>query len=166
VVYFIWFVCTIFTRAYEGFTDESFKENKSFKFVYVVVLCVFTFWVPCCDVRYVFCIETMFGLSLSPVVYRRAYVLLTLFVFVCVYWCPTHNVLYFCFNILRLVYHMLPVSLDYRYVIALWYSLTFIQKQEEYISSKLNVQVMHSLLDAGQEVIGVTHRNHLYIHWQ
>jgi hypothetical protein len=106
----------------------------------------------------------MFGLSLSPVVYRRAYVLLTLFVFVCVYWCPTHNVLYFCFNILRLVYHMLPVSLDYRYVIALWYSLTFIQKQEEYISSKLNVQVMHSLLDAGQEVIGVTHRNHLYIH--
>jgi hypothetical protein len=73
----------------------------------------------------------MFGLSLSPVVYRRAYVLFTLFVFVCVYWCPTHNVLCFCFNILRLVYHMLPVSLDYRYVIALRYSLTFIQKQEE-----------------------------------
>ena len=118
----------------------------------------------CCDVRYVFCIETMFGLSLSSVVYRRAHVLFTLFVFACVYWCPTHKVLCFCFNILCLVYHMLPVSLDYRYVIALRYSLTFIQKPEALISSKLNVQVMHRLLDAGQEVIGVTQRNHLYIH--
>jgi hypothetical protein len=34
----------------------------------VVLLCVFTFWVPCCGVRYDFRINTLFGLSLSPVV--------------------------------------------------------------------------------------------------
>ena len=46
-----------------------------------VLLCVFTFWVPCCDVRYNFCIKTMFGSFLPPVVCRRAHVLFTLFVF-------------------------------------------------------------------------------------
>jgi hypothetical protein len=35
---------------------------------YVVLLCIFTFLVPCCDVRYDFCIKTMFGSSLPPVV--------------------------------------------------------------------------------------------------
>jgi hypothetical protein len=39
--------------------------------------------VPCCDVLYDFRINTMFGSSLPPVVYMRARVLLTLFVFVC-----------------------------------------------------------------------------------
>ena len=34
-----------------------------------------------------------------------------LFVFVYVWWCPTHVVLCFCFVFLRLVYPMLPVSL-------------------------------------------------------
>jgi hypothetical protein len=51
---------------------------------YVVLLCVFTFWVPCCVVRYYFRIKTMFGSSLPPVHCRRAHVLFTLFVFVCV----------------------------------------------------------------------------------
>ena len=45
----------------------------------VVLLCVFTFWVPCCDVRYDFHIKTMFGSSLPPVVCRGAHVLLTMF---------------------------------------------------------------------------------------
>ena len=48
------------------------------KFFCVVLLCVFTFWVPLCDVRYDFCIKTMFGLSL-PVVCRRVHVLFTLY---------------------------------------------------------------------------------------
>ena len=51
-------------------------------FVCVVLLCVFTFRVPFCDVRYDFRIDTMFGLSLPPVVFRRAHVLFMLFVFV------------------------------------------------------------------------------------
>ena len=63
----------------------------------VVLLCVFTFWVPCCAVGYYFRIKTMFGFS-PPVACRRAHVLFTLFVFACIQWCPTHIVL--CFWIL------------------------------------------------------------------
>ena len=51
----------------------------------VVLLCVFTFLVPRCDVHYDFRIKTMFGLSLPQVVYRRIHVLFTLFVFAYVY---------------------------------------------------------------------------------
>jgi hypothetical protein len=43
----------------------------------VVLLCVFTFWVPCCDVRYDFRIKTMFSSFLPPVVYRRPHTLFT-----------------------------------------------------------------------------------------
>ena len=53
-----------------------------FKFFYVVLLCVFTFWVPSCDVCYDFRLKTMFGSSLPPVVCMRAHILFTLFVFV------------------------------------------------------------------------------------
>jgi hypothetical protein len=48
-------------------------------YVCVVILCVCTFLIPCCDVRYDFSIKTMFCSSLPPVV---AHVLFTLF-FVC-----------------------------------------------------------------------------------
>ena len=71
--------------------------NHHFNIIVVVLLCVFTFWVPRCDVQ----IKTMFGSSLPPVV-----VLFTLFVF-----------LVFVF-VLCLVYPMLPVSLYYIFVIA------------------------------------------------
>ena len=55
------------------------------------------FWVLHCDVCYDFCIKMMFGSSLPPVFYV-----------ICV--CPTPIVLCFCF--LRLVCHVLPVTLD------------------------------------------------------
>ena len=74
-----------------------------FKVFCVVLLCVFMFRVPCCDVRYDFSIITMFGSSLPPVlslykivrssvilllplfiVCRRAQFLFMLFVFVSV----------------------------------------------------------------------------------
>jgi len=60
----------------------------------------------------------MFGSSLPAVVWRIAHVLFALFVLICVQWCPTHIVLCFCFVFLRLVYHMLPVSLEYHFFIA------------------------------------------------
>jgi hypothetical protein len=41
-----------------------------------VLLCVFTFTVPCCAVRYDFHIKTIFGSSFPPVVSRRARVYL------------------------------------------------------------------------------------------
>ena len=64
------------------------------------------------DDRYDFRIKTMFRSSLPPVVCMRNHVLLTLFVLVCVQWCPTHIVLCFCLVFPPLVYPMLPVSLD------------------------------------------------------
>ena len=76
------------------------------------------FLVPCYDIRYDFRIETIFGWSLPLVVCRRAHVLLTLCVLVCIQWCPTHIVLCFCFVLLRLVYPVLPVSLDCPFQIA------------------------------------------------
>jgi len=50
-------------------------------YYYIVLICVFTFLVPRCIVRSDFCIQTMFGSSLPPVVCRRAHVLFTSFVF-------------------------------------------------------------------------------------
>ena len=47
----------------------------------------------------------------------RDHVLFTLFVFVCVWWCPTHIVLRFCFVFLRLVCSLLPVSLNCPFLI-------------------------------------------------
>ena len=43
-------------------------------------------------------IKMMFGSSLPPVFCRGANVLFTLFVFACVWWCPTHIVLCSCFS--------------------------------------------------------------------
>ena len=75
-------------------------------------MCFFTLRVPCCDVSYNFRIKTMFDLSIPTVVCRKDHVLFALFVFDCVYWYSTHIVLSFCVAFLRLVYPMLPVSLD------------------------------------------------------
>ena len=93
-----------------------FPHKNDVRFVFtstcclLFTLCVFTFLVPCCDVRYDFHIYTMFGSSLPPVVSRKVHVLITLFVLASALWCPTHIVLcvcgFFC------VYPMLPVSLD------------------------------------------------------
>ena len=44
--------------------------------------------------------------------FNNTHVLFTLCVFVCAQLCPVHIVLCFCFVFLRLVIHMLPVSLD------------------------------------------------------
>ena len=57
-------------------------------------------------------IKPLFGSSLPPVVCRGVHVLFTLFVFVCIQWCPTHIVLCFCFVFLRGVYPKMSVSLD------------------------------------------------------
>jgi len=48
-----------------------------FFFFVCVELCVFTFWVSGCDVRYYFRIKTIFGSSFPPVVCRGAHVLFT-----------------------------------------------------------------------------------------
>jgi hypothetical protein len=95
----------------------------------VVLLCVFTFSFQCREVRYDFRITTVFGSSLPLVVCSKLHVLFALFVFAFVEWCPTYIVLCFCFACLRLVYPMLPVSLDCPFMIAplvfsnLWFTV-------------------------------------------
>ena len=49
--------------------------------IFLVLLCVFMFLVPRCDIRYDFRIKIMVSLSLPSVVYRMAHVSFTLFVF-------------------------------------------------------------------------------------
>ena len=97
----------------------------------VVLLCVFTFWIPCCDVRYDFRIKTMFDSPFPLVVCRRSHVYLRYLcllaysgvqhILCCVF------VLFFvilcslCCQFLcvfrHLVYPMLPVSLDCPFLI-------------------------------------------------
>ena len=94
---------------------------------------VSTFWFPCCDVRYDFRIQTMFGSSLPPVVCMRAQVLLMflcLFVYsgiqniLCTQCCQFLWIVYFLLSLrysltfIYLVYPMLPVSLDCLFLIA------------------------------------------------
>ena len=80
--------------------------------VFLQVLWYIMLLLPCCDVRYDFRLKMMFSLSVSLVDCRRVHVLFTLFGFVCTQSYPMHIVMYFCFVCLRLVYPMLPVSLD------------------------------------------------------
>jgi hypothetical protein len=58
---------------------KLFVSIATFTSFWVVILCVFTFWVQCFDVRCNFRMKTMFALSLPPVVCRRIHVLFTLF---------------------------------------------------------------------------------------
>ena len=76
---------------------------SSFSVFCVVLLCVFTFWVPCCDVRYV-----MFGSSLPLIVCRIAYIR-----YLCLFaqWYPTQMCCVFVL-VVFILFTMLPVSLD------------------------------------------------------
>jgi len=79
----------------------------------VVLLSVFTFRVLCYDFHYDVRIKTMFGSSLPPVICKRAHVLFTLFAY-----SGVQNILCCIFVFfLRVVYPMLLVSLDCRFLI-------------------------------------------------
>jgi hypothetical protein len=95
---FIWITRRVSYKKQELLTLREYQTSPLVFFVasvllillvvYVILLCIFTFLVPCCDVRYEFRIKTMFGSSLPLVVCRRDHVLLC-FVYVYVYWCPS-----------------------------------------------------------------------------
>ena len=105
-----------------GFTIyvDSLKENNSSFFSieernYLMISENQVKWINVVMSVAIFAKKTMFRASLPPVVCRRTHVL---FAFDCAWWCPTHIVLYFCFDFLRLVYHLLPVSLGCLFLIA------------------------------------------------
>ena len=65
-------------------SEQYFRVAHDFSFSLffcVVLLCVFTFSVPCCNIRCDFLINMMFGSSLPPVVCRSALVLFTVLMF-------------------------------------------------------------------------------------
>ena len=65
-----------FKRTWWRFFHERCVCNKFDVYIVIVItglLCVFTFLAPCCDVRYDFCIITIFGSSLLPVVCSMSY---------------------------------------------------------------------------------------------
>ena len=74
--------------------------------------------VPYCDVSYDFRIKTTFGSSLPPVVCRKAHVVFTFSVFVCLRGVQYILCCVFVFFFHRLVYPMLLVSLDCACLIA------------------------------------------------
>jgi hypothetical protein len=82
----------------------------------IVILCVFTFWGPCCDVLYDFAYKRC---SIHPVVCWRAHVLVTLLCLLA--HSGVQHILFCVFALfifdLYLVYTMLPVSLDCPFVI-------------------------------------------------
>ena len=59
----------------------------------------------------------LFGVVLLRVSEFRVVFSIMLFMLVCAKWCPTHIVLCFCFIFLRLVFPMLPVSLECLFLI-------------------------------------------------
>ena len=99
----------------------GFRVAHLLRFFCVVLLYVFTIRVPCCDVCYDFHMETMLDSSLPPVVYRRARVLFASYLYASVIVVSnTYCVVFlFCFVFLRLVWALLPVSLDCPFFIGL-----------------------------------------------
>ena len=102
----------------------------------VVPLCVFTFWVPCYDVRYDFRIKMMFSSCIPPVICKRAHVLLTLFVFVCVKWCPTK----LCCALVLFFFVLCILCSQFLWIVLFWlslrYSLTFIYRGRQQVVAR------------------------------
>ena len=100
----------------------------SFKFFSVVLLCILTFWVPCCDVRYDFRIKrSSVNLYLQLFVGGLMSYLRYLWLFAYsgvqhILWCVFVLLVF----VLCLVYPMLPVSLNCPILIEPSVSLTFI----------------------------------------
>ena len=102
---YIWVTRRVYYKKQELLTLRKHVSSSSVFFVGSVLL-IFLF---------IFCFPIV---CLYVLVCRSAHVLFTLFVFVCALWCPTYIVFCFCFVFLRLVYPMLPVSLDCPFLIA------------------------------------------------
>ena len=94
---FVMFKQDLLTKAYIYKMFLMFKQDLWTKIDVYDVLKFFLimYSTKCCHIRcsYHFRIKMMFGSSFPPVVCRRAHVLFTLFVFVCIQYCPTHIVL-------------------------------------------------------------------------
>ena len=94
-------------------------------FVLSYCICVFTFWVLCCDVQYDFRIKAMFGSFLPPVVCLIYVILLCVFTFR-VLCCDVR----FVFTSSRLSYLCSPIMCLYVLSSVLWCPLRFPHKND------------------------------------
>lgn len=101
LILFILYVLFKFKRLIICYISHILYFDSKPKYVHLIThfsfyLCyrVFTFQVPFCEVIYDFHIKPMFGSSLPAFVCGKARTLFTLFLFVCVNWCPIHIVLF------------------------------------------------------------------------
>jgi hypothetical protein len=95
-----------------------------FLFFCVVLLCVITFWVLCCDTSYDFRIKTMFDSSFPSVVCRMAHVLFTL----CGCYSGIQHIL--CCGFFSFFVVLCTIYCQFLWIVHWWfpfrYSLTFI----------------------------------------
>ena len=102
----------------------------------VVLLCIFTCWVPCCDVRFDIRINTLFGSFLTPVVYRK--VRMSYFRYLCLFvYSGVQHIL--CCVFVLFIFVLCTLCCQFLWIVhllfTLRYSLTFIWKHS--ISSKI-----------------------------
>ena len=93
---------------------KSHKTGLSVFFIFSVflwcpIICLYLFWVSCCDVRYDFQFSYL------------THVLFTSFLFAYVTWCLTHIVLCFYFVFLRLLYPMC----QFLWIVLFWLPLRY-----------------------------------------
>ena len=93
----------------------------------VVILYVFTIWVPCCDISYDFCIKTMLGLSKPPVVCTRTHIF-----FLCYLYLFVHSGVQYilCCDFVLFFFVLCTLCCQFLWIVHFWlpllHSLTFI----------------------------------------
>jgi hypothetical protein len=117
-----------FTATHKVGNERSSNYLRQFGSLLPLVLCykhishmifVFSYYVSLrFTFRYDFCIQKMFGSSLSPVVHRELMPYLN-HLCLCVQWCPTHSMLCFCFVCLPLVSYV-PKCCQYLWIFHFW----------------------------------------------
>jgi len=116
------------------FTSGFFLERSVLLiFLNFVLLWVFTFWAPCCDIRYNFRIRTVFGSSLPSVVCRMPQYLIYV-ICVCLRTMISNTC---CVVFVLFSSSMLPVFLDCLFLISpsVFYNVYWLTVTEWYVLS-------------------------------
>jgi hypothetical protein len=138
---YIWVTWRVSYRKQELLTFASTWDHSRFWWgpcwSTVVLLCVFTFWVSCCDVRLIFPHGSDVRFVFASSCLWGARVLFTLFV--CMWWCPTcddvQHILCCIFDLFFFV--LCTLCCQFLWIVHLWlplrYSLTFIVNIDQLI---------------------------------
>ena len=138
IAHFFSFLCCPVTTMYVSLCSEfrvclpqffyGVRVVHFFSFFCVVLLCIFMFWVPCCNLRYDIRIKTMLCSSLPPAGGSRVHVLFTLFEggFVWVFF------VYPCLSFVLFSFHHCLSSTKHSLWLLLWCLWTFLGQKQEF----------------------------------